>query len=287
MSAAPTRVTIGSRPGRRTVANAVMLGLCAFCAVLVLIPLFVVLAYVVAQGASHLSLGLLTTTANSGSGLLNAISGTLLLVALACAVGLPIGVLGGIYLAEFGRGRLATAVRFTSDVMAGLPSIVAGLVAYGLIVTLTRGFSALSGGVALGLLMFPTVLRATEGVLRLVPDALREGGLALGLPRWRVIVRVVLPTAAGGIATAIILGIARVAGQTAPLLFTAFGSGDVPNGLMQPVDALPLSIWNDSQAPDPQSRAIAWTGALLLVALVLLLNGLARLMARRFGGLRS
>jgi phosphate transport system permease protein len=276
-----------TRSGRRTVANAVMLGLCVCCAVLVLIPLFVVLAYVVAQGASHLSLSLVTTTANSGSGLLNAITGTLLLIILACGVGLPIGVLGGIYLAEFGRGRLATAVRFSSDVMAGLPSIVAGLVAYGLIVTLTHGFSALSGGVALGLLMFPTVLRATEGVLRLVPDALREGGLALGLPRWRVIVRVVLPTAAGGIATAIILGIARVAGETAPLLFTAFGSGDVPNGLMQPVDALPLSIWNDSQAPDPQSHGVAWAAALLLVALVLLLNGLARLMARRFGGLRS
>ena len=287
MSVVPTRTPIATRPGRRTVANAVMLGLCACCAVLVLIPLFVVLAYVVAQGASHLSLSLVTTTANSGSGLLNAITGTLLLVALACAVGLPIGVLGGIYLAEYGRGRLATTVRFTSDVMAGLPSIVAGLVAYGLIVTLTRTFSALSGGVALGLLMFPTVLRTTEGVLRLVPDALREGGLALGLPRWRVIVRVVLPTAAGGIATAIILGIARVAGETAPLLFTAFGSGDVPNSLMQPVDALPLAIWNDSQAPDPQSHAIAWAGALLLVALVLLLNGLARLMARRFGGLRS
>src|ERR671939_296958 len=252
-----------------------------------LIPLFVVLAYVVAQGASHLSLGLVTTTANGGGGLLNALSGTLLLIVLACGVGLPIGLLGGLYLAEFGRGRLATAVRFTSDVMAGLPSIVAGLVAYGLIVTLTRGFSALSGGVALGLLMFPTVLRTTEGVLRLVPDALREGGLALGLPRWRVIVRVVLPTAAGGIATAIILGIARVAGETAPLLFTAFGSGDVPTGLMQPVDALPLSIWNDSQAPDPQSHAIAWAGALLLVALVLFLNCRARLMARRFGGLRS
>jgi phosphate transport system permease protein len=287
MSVAPTRTPIATRLGRRTVANAMMLGLCACCAVFVLIPLFVVLAYVVAQGASHLSLSLVMTTANSGSGLLNAITGTLLLVALACAVGLPIGLLGGIYLAEYGRGRLAITVRFTSDVMAGLPSIVAGLVAYGLIVTLTRTFSALSGGIALGLLMFPTVLRTTEGVLRLVPDALREGGLALGLPRWRVIVRVVLPTAAGGIATAIILGIARVAGETAPLLFTAFGSGDVPNGVMQPVDALPLSIWNDSQAPDPQSHAIAWAGALLLVALVLLLNGLARLMARRFGGLHS
>lgn len=130
------------------------------------------------------------------------------------------------------------------------------------------------------------MLRATEAVLRLVPGALREGGLALGLARWRVILRVVIPTAAGGIATAVILGIARVAGETAPLLFTAFGSGDLPGGLLQPSDALPLAIWNDSQSPDPQARVQAWAGALLLVALVLLLNGLARLIAQRYGGLR-
>jgi phosphate transport system permease protein len=135
--------------------------------------------------------------------------------------------------------------------------------------------------------MFPTVTRATEAVLRLVPGNLREAGLALGLPRWRVILRVVLPTAAGGIATAIILGIARVTGETAPLLFTAFGSNDVPHGLMQPVSALPLAIFVDSQNPDTQSHALAWAAALVLVAVVLALNGLARLMARRFGGLRS
>jgi len=288
VSAAPTPVpapSLRARRGRRGVVNVAMLTLCALCGVIVLVPLFAVLAYVVAQGAAGLSPTLIATTHNNGGGILNAIAGTLFLILIACVVGLPIGLLGGIYLAEFGRGHFATVVRFVSDVMAGLPSIVAGLVAYGLIVTLTHGFSALSGGVALGLLMFPTVLRTTEGVLRLVPDGLREGGMALGLPRWRVILRIVLPTAAGGVATAVILGIARVAGETAPLLFTAFGSGDLPGGLLQPTDALPLTIWNDSQSPDPQSHAQAWAGALLLVALLLLLNGLARLIARRYGGL--
>lgn len=276
----------GARSGRRGITSAVMLALCVACAVIVLIPLFVVLVYVLTQGFSGLSWTLISTTRNDDGGLLNSIAGTALLILIACVVGLPIGLFGGIYLSEYGRGRFATTVRFVSDVMAGLPSIVAGLVAYGLIVTLTHGFSALSGGVALGLLMFPTVLRATEAVLHLVPGSLREGGVALGLARWRVILRVVIPTAAGGIATAVILGIARVAGETAPLLFTAFGSGDLPGGLLQPSDALPLAIWNDSQSPDPQARVQAWAGALLLVALVLLLNGLARLVARRYGGLR-
>lgn len=279
-----------ARSGRRAWTNRLMLALCVLCAVIVLVPLVVVLVYVVAQGFSHLSLGLLTTlpdpTSAQGGGLLNAITGTLLLLLIACCVGLPIGLLSGIYLAEYGRGRLATTVRFLSDVLAGLPSIVAGLVAYGLIVVATGGFSALAGGVALGLLMFPTVTRATEAVLRLVPVSLREAGLALGLPHWRVILRIALPTAAGGIATAIILGIARVTGETAPLLFTAFGSNDVPHSVMEPVSALPLAIFVDSQYPDAQSHALAWAGALVLVALVLLLNGVARLLARRFGGLR-
>lgn len=279
-----------ARSGRRAWTNRLMLALCVLCAVIVLVPLVVVLVYVVAQGFSHLSLGLLTTlpdpTSAQGGGLLNAITGTLLLLLIACCVGLPIGLLSGIYLAEYGRGRLATTVRFLSNVLAGLPSIVAGLVAYGLIVVATGGFSALAGGVALGLLMFPTVTRATEAVLRLVPVSLREAGLALGLPHWQVILRIALPTAAGGIATAIILGIARVTGETAPLLFTAFGSNDVPHSVMEPVSALPLAIFVDSQYPDAQSHALAWAGALVLVALVLLLNGVARLLARRFGGLR-
>ena len=274
---------------RRRMTNRIMLSLCVLAGLVVIVPLFVVLIYVVAQGFSSLSLDLLTklpdATAANGGGVLNAITGTLVLILLACLVGLPIGLLSGIYLAEYGRGYLATAVRFTSDVMAGLPSIVAGLVAYGLIVATTHGFSALSGGVALGLLMFPTVTRATEAVLRLVPDNLREGGLALGLPYWRVVLRIVLPSATGGIATAIILGIARVSGETAPLLFTAFGSNFLPTGLLSPVGSLPLTIFVDAANPDPRMHAIAWASALVLVALVLLLNGLARLLARRYGGL--
>ncbi len=282
--APPASPLRSERLGRRKATNTTMLALCVVCGVIVLIPLFVVLAYVVAQGFSGLSLHLFTTTHNGGGGLLDAITGTLFLILIACVVGLPIGLLAGVYLAEFGHNRFSNVVRFLSDVMAGLPSIVAGLIAYGLIVTATHTFSALSGGVALGLLMFPTVLRTTEGVLRLVPDALREGGLALGVPRWRVIVSIVVPAAAGGIATAVILGIARVAGETAPLLFTSFGSGDLPRGLLRPSNALSLAIWNNSQAPDAHSHTQAWAGALILVALVLLLNGLARLVARRYGG---
>jgi phosphate transport system permease protein len=275
---------------RRRRVNALMLALCALCCLLVLVPLAAVLIYVVSQGFSSLSLSLLTElpdpTAANGGGLLNAITGTLVLILIACAVGVTIGIMSGLYLAEFGQGRLAWSVRFITDVLAGLPSIVAGLVAYGLIVVTTGAFSALSGGIALGLLMFPTVTRTTESVIRLVPNAVREAGLALGIPRWRVILSLVLPMAAGGIATAVILGIARVAGETAPLLFTAFGSPLTPTGLMQPVSALPLAIFVDSQAPDPQSHALAWAGALVLIVLVLLLNGIARLLARRFGGMR-
>ncbi len=261
-----------------------MLVLCGLCTLIVLVPLLAVLVYVVQNGAGALSPTQLATTHNNGGGILDAIAGTLVLVALSCLVGLPIGLLGGIYLAEYGRGRYVVVVRFVTDVLAGLPSIVAGLVAYGLIVTLTGGFSALSGGVALGLLMFPTVLRTAEGALRLVPASLREGGLALGVPRWRVILRVVVPMAAPGIVTAVILGIARVSGETAPLLFTAFGSGDLPAGVLRPVNALSLTIWNDSQAPDAASHAQAWMAALVLIALVLLLNGLARLIGRRYAG---
>jgi len=276
---------------RRRMTNTIMRALCALCCLIVLAPLAAVLFYVVSQGASSLTPSLLTRlpdpTAAHGGGLLNAITGTLVLLLLACLVGVSIGLMTGIYLAEYGRGRFAWLVRFLTDVLAGLPSIVAGLVAYGLIVVVTGNFSALSGGVALGLLMFPIVTRTIEGVLLLVPSDVREAGLALGVRRWRVIVSVVLPMAASGIATAIILGIARVAGETAPLLFTAFGSPGTPNSLLQPVSALPLAIFVDSQAPDQQSRALAWAGALVLVALVLLLNLTARLLAARFGGQRS
>jgi phosphate transport system permease protein len=276
---------------RQRLLDRTMRVLCAMSFLVVMVPLIAVLVYAAREGLSSLRWSIFTTlpdpTAANGGGLLNAIMGTLLLIGIACVVGISIGLFSGIYLAEFGDNQVGTTVRFLTDVLAGLPSIVAGLVAYGLIVVTTGGFSALSGGVALGLLMFPTVTRTTESVLRLVPDDLREAGLALGVPQWRVIISIALPTAASGVATAVILGIARIAGETAPLLFTAFGSNSLPSGFMQPVSALPLSIWINSQAPDDQSHALAWAGALILVMLVLLLNLLARLVARRFGGLRQ
>lgn len=283
---APDSSSLAARIRRRGLINRMMFALCGLCGVIVLVPLVAVLAYVVMRGVPALSFSLFTAAPQSQGDLPNSITGTLVLIAISCAVGLPLGLGSGIYLAEYGRGRFATLVRFICDVMAGLPSIVAGLVAYGLIVVTMGGFSAFAGGVALGLLMFPTVTRATDAVLRLVPHDLREGGLALGLPRWRVIVRVAVPVAASGIITAIILGIARVSGETAPLFFTAFGNPHITFDPRQPINALPWAIWQDAQAPDPHAQAIAWVGALVLVALVFALNGLARLVARRADGLQ-
>jgi len=266
-----------------------MLGVCIACAVAVLAPLVAILFYVVTQGARALSpdffTHLPTPSGEPGGGMANALVGSLILMALACAVGLPIGVGSGIWLAEYGRHqRLGDAVRFVGDVLAGLPSIVAGLVAYGLLVATLGRFSALSGGVALGLLMFPTVMRTTEAVLLLVPQDLRDGALALGARRWQAVIGVVIPAAAGGIATGVILGIARVAGETAPLLFTAFGSEFWQSGVDQPVAALPLMIFTYATSPYSDWRTQAWAAALVLVGLVLLLNLLARFLARRYGG---
>jgi len=274
---------------RRRLTNRLMLGVCIACAVAVLAPLVAILFYVVTQGARALSpdffTHLPTPSGEPGGGMANALVGSLILMALACAVGLPIGVGSGIWLAEYGRHqRLGDAVRFVGDVLAGLPSIVAGLVAYGLLVATLGRFSALSGGVALGLLMFPTVMRTTEAVLLLVPQDLRDGALALGARRWQAMIGVVIPAAAGGIATGVILGIARVAGETAPLLFTAFGSEFWQSGVDQPVAALPLMIFTYATSPYSDWRTQAWAAALVLVGLVLLLNLLARFLARRYGG---
>jgi len=274
---------------RRRLTNRLMLGVCIACAVAVLAPLVAILFYVVTQGARALSpdffTHLPTPSGEPGGGMANALVGSLILMALACAVGLPIGVGSGIWLAEYGRHqRLGDAVRFVGDVLAGLPSIVAGLVAYGLLVATLGRFSALSGGVALGLLMFPTVMRTTEAVLLLVPQDLRDGALALGARRWQAVIGVVIPAAAGGIATGVILGIARVAGETAPLLFTAFGSEFWQSGVDQPVAALPLMIFTYATSPYSDWRTQAWAAALVLVGLVLLLNLLARFLARRYGG---
>lgn len=272
---------------RRRAGDRLMRGLCVAASLLVLVPLFAVLAYVLAQGAGALSVAFFTNLpqppGTPGGGVGNAIVGSLIIILLSCLVGLPIGLGSGIFLAEFGRNRFGDVVRFLVDVLAGLPSIIAGLVAYGLLVVTTGQFSAMSAGVALGLLMFPTVTRSTEAVLLLVPGTLREGSLALGARRWQATMGVVVPAAAGGIVTGIILGIARVAGETAPLLFTAFGSQQWQSDIFHPIAALPLQIFNYATSPYNDWRSQAWAAALVLVVLVLILNLLARWLASRFG----
>jgi phosphate transport system permease protein len=272
--------------GRRRLINRIVLGLLALCALIALVPLFAVGGYVLQQGWPALVgqfPGILTAPSPEGGELLYGLEGTALLIGLACLIGLPIGILSGIYLAEFGRNRFGDTVRFVSDVLAGLPSIVAGIVAYSVVVLTTHHYTPFAGGLALGLLMFPTVTRATEGVVRLVPDALREGGLALGVTGWRTILSVIVPTALSGIITGIVLGIARVAGETAPLIFTVLGNFNGFSGWDQPLPALPLQIYQDFINPqDPsQDYPVGYAGVLLLFLFVVLLNLGARTLAGR------
>jgi phosphate transport system permease protein len=213
----------------------------------------------------------------------NAILGTLMLIAEACAVGLPIGLFAGIYLAEVGRGRLASVVRFTADVLAGVPSISIGVFVYATVVVAMGRFSAFAGGLALGVIMIPTVTRTTEELLRLVPSHLREAALGLGVPAWRTTLFVVVRTAAPGIATGVMLAIARVAGETAPLLFTAFSSRYWSAAVDRPVASLPVQILTYATSPYEEWHRQAWAGALVLVALIFTLNVGARLVSRRLG----
>ncbi len=269
----------------RKILNLVMLGLCLAALGAAVIVLVAVLGYVVVQGASSVNLAFLVNTprpvGEAGGGMANSLVGTIILVALASLFGLPLGIGAGIYLAEYGRGRLATAVRFVADVLTGIPSITIGLFAYAALVVPFRTFSAIAGGVALGVIMLPVVTRTTEEMIRLVPGSLREAALALGAPRWRVILSIVLPTALGGIVTGALLAVARVAGETAPLLFTAFGNQFWSRSLFQPIAALPLQIFAYAISPYDDWHRQAWAGALVLVSLVLGLSVVARVLARR------
>jgi phosphate transport system permease protein len=276
---------------RLKITDRVVRALCVVATVIAVIPLLSVLIYVTGKGLAGLSWSFFTSlpqpVGEPGGGMANAIVGTLELVALASLIGVPFGVLAGIYLAEFGDGRLARVVRFSADVMTGVPSIVVGIFVYTVFVLTMRRFSMIAGAVSLAIIMLPVVTRTTEELLRLVPDSLREAALALGVPRWRAILRVVVRTAAPGIATGVMLAVARVAGETAPLLFTAFNNRFWNEGLTQPVASMPVQIFNFAVAPYDDWHRQAWAGALTLVALVLLLNLGARLLVRhRVGGVR-
>jgi phosphate transport system permease protein len=216
----------------------------------------------------------------------NALVGTFKLVFLACLFGIPPGVLTGVYLAEFGDSRFGKWVRFSADVMSAVPSITVGIFVYSLVVLRSKHFSAFAGGVALGVLMLPTVTRTTEELLKLVPESLREAALGLGLPKWRATLRVMLRTAAPGIATGVMLAVARVAGETAPLLFTAFSNPFWSNGLNEPTASLPVTIYNYAVSPYEEWHRKAWAAALVLLVFVLLLNISARFLVRSRVGAR-
>lgn len=267
---------------RRKLTNQAMMTLATLSAGSAVLALAVILAYVVAKGISAIDFDFLTKlpqpVGEPGGGLANAIIGSLIIIGLAAGVGLPIGILAGIYLSEYG-GRLGEIVRFFSDVMSGVPSIVIGIFVYMLVVLPMRSFSALAGGIALGIIMIPVVTRATEEMLKLVPASLREAALALGIPRWRTIVSVVLPSASGGITTGVMIALARVSGETAPLLFTALNSRFWHSGIGAPIASLPVYIYTYALSPYDDWHKLAWAAAFLLVVLVLICSITARLFA--------
>jgi len=275
---------------RRKITDIFVRSACVAAALVALVPLVSVLYYVTSRGIGGINLDFFTElpkpVGESGGGMANAIVGSLKLVFLACLFGIPSGVLAGVYLAEFGESRFGKWVRFSADVMSGVPSITVGIFVYSLVVLETKHFSAFAGGVALGVLMLPTVTRTTEELLRLVPESLREAALGLGLPKWRVTLRVMLRTAAPGIATGVMLAVARVAGETAPLLFTAFSNPFWSSGLNEPTASLPVNIYNYAVSPYEEWHRQAWAAALVLLLLVLLLNVSARLLVRSRVGAR-
>jgi len=246
--------------------------------------LLFLLGYIAWQGASSLSVSFFTQlpapVGEPGGGMANAIVGSAKLLFTAALVGVPVGFLGGVYLAEYGRGTFAAWVRYAADVLNGVPSIVIGITVYALVVVPMRHFSTLAGGLALGVMMVPVALRATEEFLRLVPDSLREASLALGAPRWVTIVRVVIPAASRGIATGLLLSLARVAGETAPLLFTALNNRFWSPGWTQPTASLPVMIFTYAIAPYEDWHRQAWAAGLVLLVLVLGTNVLARVIMR-------
>jgi len=270
---------------RRKLTNGLAVGLITLAALVVTVPLFLILGTVIFRGASGLNCAFFTQIpkpiGEEGGGMANAIIGSVLLLGLASLIGVPLGIGAGVYLAEYGRNKSGNIVRFTADVLNGVPSIVIGLTAYAMIVVMQKHFSLLAGSVALGIMMIPTICRTTEEVLLLVPQSIREAALGLGIPKWRTILSVVLRTASAGIVTSVMLAFARIAGETAPLIFTALGNQYWNVNLNQPTAALPLQIYTYAQMPYDQAHQQAWTGALVLITMIMLTVILFRFIASR------
>ncbi len=280
---------------RRRITDHVMTGMAVLTVILVLVPLFAIFAYLAYRGAGSINWAFFTQTPKPvgevGGGMANAIVGSMMILIMASLIGVPLGIGAGIYLAEYGRNRFGDAVRFTADVLNGVPSIVIGIVAYAIVVLYQGHFSALAGAVALAIMMIPTISRTTEEMLLLVPRALREAAYGLGIPRWRTTLSVTLRTATSGVITGVMLAFARVAGETAPLLFTTLGnqywsfSTDAQHhlhlGLDQPMAALPLQIYTYALSPYDDWHRQAWAGALVLIVLIVAAVSAVRYVVRR------
>ena len=283
-SAVPMRIP-GRNLRRRRATDRIMRGLLGVAAILASVPLVLVIVYVLLQGLPALNLTLVTQSpvpaGFPGGGVAPAVLGTLIMVGLGTLIGTPVAVLAGIYMREYAGARGATVIRFLVDVLAGVPTIAIGLFAYGLVVVPMGSFSGLAGAIALGIIIIPIVARVTDEMLGLVPGSVREAAYALGIPPWKTIVRVVLPAAATGIVTGILLGVARIAGETAPLIFTALGNQRVTASLTEPMDALPLRIWVYASGPYDTWHQQAWAASLVLVLLVLTFSILTRFVLRR------
>jgi len=271
---------------RRRSTNTLIAALSILATILVIAPLLAILGYLIYKGASSLNFAFFTQipkpVGEDGGGMANSIVGSGVVLALASLMGIPVGIAAGVYLAEFGRGKFfATAVRFTADVLNGVPSIVMGIAIYSLIVMQQKHFSAFAGGVALAIMMVPTITRTTEEMLATVPHAIREAALGLGVPKWRTAISVSLRTASPGIITGCMLAFARVAGETAPLLFTAFGNQFWSLKLNEPIAALPLQIYVYATGPYDEWHRLAWAGSLVLIVMIMVSVTLVRIFANR------
>jgi phosphate transport system permease protein len=276
---------------RRKTVSSIFVALCACAVLIALIPLALILFFVVSQGIQALNLEFFTNmpkpVGEPGGGMGNAIVGTLILVSLGSLMAVPIGVLSGVYMSEYAGTRFASLVRFAADTLNGVPSIVIGVFVYGIAVLPFKQFSAIAGGIALGVMMIPIIARTTEELLLLVPDTMREGALALGATRARAVFTVVLPSALPGIVTGIVLALARIAGETAPLLFTSFNNRFFTTKLTQPIASLTVQVFSYAISPYEDWHRQAWAGALVLVTIVFLCSLLARVATRRLEGMHA
>lgn len=268
----------------RKIVSFIIMNLTFIAALLAIVPLAFIFYYTVSKGISHLNLEFFISmpkpVGEPGGGMANAIVGTLILVGLGGLIGLPIGIMAGIYLAEFGNNKFGFVLRFMTDVLSGIPSIVIGVVAYTLVVIPMKHFSALAGGVALAILMIPTVTRTTEEMIRLVPHSYREAGLGLGIPKWKTSLFIILRTAWKGIATGILLALSRAAGETAPLLFTALGNRFWSTNVFQPIASLTVYIYDYARAPFEDWNEQAWTAALVLILFISIFSIIFRIITK-------